>query len=504
MEHILVIDVGTSSLKAMLYTSDGALLFRASQEYESVFGHNNQVEQDPQTWRAALVHSLGKAADYARGKQLPIDGLVVTSQRASVIPVDVNGDPLHHAIMWQDKRSIEQCASLLSELSLADMYHRTGLRVNPYFSVPKMMWLKDKRPDLYGKTHKLLGVQDYVIFLLTGKYVTDTSQACRTMLMNINTFQWDQDMLRVSGISPSLLADIVPPGSMAGKLTPGLASLLGLPAGIPIYIGGGDQQCAALSLGILGPGDAEANTGTGSFVIAYSEKPHFHPDCTTLCSAAAAPGKWIVEAGIFTTGMIHRWFKERFYPDTPDAYETMNTEVEQSPIGANGVMMLPHFEGSAAPYWDPLAKGMFFNITMATRRADLARAVIEGISLEIAHNLSLLQGLGVPVNRVSVAGGLTSLDVFNQIQADAFEKPVLRYDNNEASSLGALMSIGVSMGLYSDHATAFKVIVNSDPKVYSPLESNVRKYKTLLNRKDNLYSALNKSGIYKLFSSSLE
>jgi len=484
----------------MLYATNGDILFRVSQQYESVFGHHNDVEQDTQTWRTSLVYSLEHVAEYARDNAVSIDALVVTSQRASVIPVDSDGNPLYNAVMWQDKRSIGQCEELQKKLSLSDMYYRTGLRVNPYFSLPKMMWLRDTMPEIYGRTHKLIGVQDYVIFLLTRRFVTDHSQACRTMLMNIDKFQWDEDMQAASGIPVSMLPDLVPPGSQAGQLDPGLATVLGLPSGIPVFIGGGDQQCAALSLGVLAPGDFEANTGTGSFVIAYSEKPRFHPECTTLCSAAAEPGKWIVEAGIFTTGLIHRWFKENFYPDVADAYDIMNAEVAESPIGANGVLMPPHFEGSAAPYWNPRAKGMFFNITMATKRSDLARAVIEGIALEIGHNITLLEGLDVSVNRVSIAGGLTSLDVFNQIQADVFGKPVVRYDNNEASSLGALMSACVSMGVYENYSIAFDHIVRSSARVYQPEAAASEKYKLIMNRKKELYRVLHEGNIYSLFS----
>jgi glycerol kinase len=334
--------------------------------------------------------------------------------------------------------------------------------------------------------------------------VTDSTQACRTMLMNINTFAWDEDMLRISGIDRALLADLVPPGTAVGGLTRAMAEQSGLKAGIPIILGGGDQQCAALSLNVLGPGDAEANTGTGSFVIAYSDKPRFHDECKTLCSAAAVPGKWIVEAGIFTTGLIHRWFKEQFYPEGAQSYELMNADAAASPPGAKGLLLVPHFEGSAAPYWNPLARGIFFNLTMATTRSDMARAVIEGIAFEIASDLLLLEGLDVPINSVRVAGGLTSLDLFNQIQANAFGKPVLRYDNTEASSLGALMSACVTLGLYSNHQEAFQTILAGEPRHYLPDDAVTRIYKQILERKDALYEALNGAGIYSMFSQTLE
>ncbi len=290
---------------------------------------------------------------------------------------------------------------------------------------------------------------------------------------------------------------------MAGYLDNRLAAATGLAPGTPVVIGGGDQQCAALALNILRPGYAEANTGTGSFVIAYSDEPRFDENCRTLCSAAAVPGKWIAEAGIFNTGAIHRWFKEQFYPEGEDAYALMNQEAAASPLGANGVMMLTHFEGSAAPYWNPMAKGMFFNLSLGSRRSDFSRAILEGISLEIAHNLSLLENLVGEISVVSVAGGLTSFDLFNRMQADAFAKTVVRYDNNEASSLGALLSAAVTLGIYKDYSEAFHTVTPDEPKRYEPDAVAAEKYRELFRRKDCLYRALEQQQIYELFRSPL-
>jgi xylulokinase/glycerol kinase len=499
MEHILVVDVGTSSLKAMLYDRAGKLLNRASEEYHSEFTGNNYVEQSSFTWKSALLATLKQTGEFLNAKGIGVEAIAVTSQRASVIPVDGAGEPLHNAIMWQDKRSRPQCAQLLRQMGLRDIYRRTGLRVDPYFSAPKMMWLRAERPDIHAAAEKLIGVQDYVVYLLTGLYVTDWTQACRTLLMNINNFSWDKDMLEISGVSASKLPELCSPGSAAGSLDSAMARAAGLAPGIPVIVCGGDQQCAALALNILRPGYAEANTGTGSFVIAYSEAPQFDDECRTLCSAAAVAGKWIAEAGIFNTGSVHRWFKEQFYPEGEAAYALMNQEAAESPVGANGVMMLSHFEGSAAPYWNPLAKGVFFNLSLGTRRSDLVRAILEGIALEIGHNLSLIENLVKNISMVSVAGGLVAFDLFNQIQADAFNKTVIRYDNSEASSLGALMSASVTLGIHRDHAEAFRAVCSSDPIVFQPDEINVAKYRALLQRKNALYQALNQHKVYESF-----
>jgi len=499
MEHILVVDVGTSSLKAMLYDRAGTLLHRASQEYHSEFTANNYVEQDPLTWKNALLASLKQSGEFLKRKGIKIEAIAVTSQRASVIPVNRAGEPLHTAIMWQDKRSRPQCAELLRQASLRDIYRRSGLRVDPYFSAPKMMWLRQERPETYAAAEKLIGVQDYVLYLLTRAYVTDWTQACRTMLMNINSFSWDEELLKASGVALAKLPELLPPGSLAGSLDGAMAKATGLAQGTPVIVCGGDQQCAALALNILRPGYAEANTGTGSFVIAYSEEPQFDDDCRTLCSAAAVPGKWIAEAGIFNTGSVHRWFKEQFYAEGEAAYELMNLEAAESPVGANGVMMLSHFEGSAAPYWNPLAKGVLFNLSLGTRRSDLVRAILEGIALEIGHNLSLIEKLVKNISVVSVAGGLVAFDLFNRIQADAFNKTVIRYDNSEASSLGALMSASVTLGMHRDYAEAFRAMCCGEPIVFEPEAGNVAKYRLLLQRKDALYQALNQQKVYESF-----
>ncbi len=503
MKHILVVDVGTSSLKTMLYNNSGGLLFRSSKEYHSEVLPNNRVEQSALTWKDALLYTFKETGRFIHDKKIDIDGISVTSQRASVIPVNREGEPLHKALMWQDKRSVEQCDQISQHLGLRAMYVRTGLRLNPYFSVPKMMWLKDNEPEIFAQTHKMLGVQDYVIYLLTNEFVTDWSQACRTMLMNISDFQWDEDMLKHTGISVDLLPKLVAPGSIAGSLTKEMAELVGISSGIPVVVAGGDQQCAALALNVLKAGDAEANTGTGSFAIAHSEKPQFDNDCRTLCSASAIPGKWIIEAGIFNSGAIHRWFREQFYPADDNVYDLMNQEAAESPVGSNGLMMLSHFEGSAAPYWNPLAKGMFFNVSLATKRADFTRAILEGITLEIKSNLSLIENLVGEVSMVSVAGGLTSLGLFNQIQSDAFNRTVIRYDNNEASSLGALMSAGVTMGFYTDYEEAFQKISAADPLVYQPDATNNAKYEKLSIRKNELYQSIHQGGVYKLFNEAL-
>lgn len=504
MTHFLTIDVGTMSIRAMVYTSAGELLHISAYEYRASFRPPGLVEQSPSDWRVGLLTVLSGAGSFVTEQRLDLAAIVVTSQRASVIPVDSTGYPLHPAVTWQDKRSMPQVDRLVSELGFENLYRRTGLRPNPYFSVPKMMWFAEAEPEVYRDAAKLIGVQDYVVFLLTGHFVTDWTQAARTMLLGIDDFTWDSEILATAGIPESKLPDLVPPGSLVeGGLRRSIAKSVNLTEGMPVIIGGGDQQCAALALNVIAPGRAEANTGTGSFAIAHADAPVHDPQQRVLCSASAMPGSWITEAGIFNTGAIYRWFRELLGGPTSTCYEELNQAAAESPLGANGVVMLPHFEGSAAPNWNNFAKGIFFNLSIGTSRGDLARAVLEGIALELTENLHLMEELTGQIDTLSVAGGMARSDLFNQIQADAMDRQVVRYQNSEASSLGAVMSAMVALGLAGSYQDAFGALVQGEPAGYQPDPEAHRLYQEVGERRRLLYRALDESGVYTAFAGAL-
>lgn len=498
---ILALDVGTSSMRTIVFSLAGTVLHQTSYEYHTVFPKPSYVEQDPLTWRAAAVETLSGAATYLLKNDCQPVAISVTSQRASMIPMDEEGHTLHNAIMWQDKRTIGVCERLIAECGLENLYRKTGLRSNPLFVLNKIIWLRENEPELFRKARKFVGVQDYVVYQLTGNYVTDWSQASRTMLMDLSTFRWDKDLLALAGITEDKLCDSVPPGSSAGGLSPNFAKLCGLPAGLPVIVSGGDQQNAAIALGVVKTGVAEANTGTGSFVLSFSDKPVFEKDCRVLCQASAIAGNWMAETAIFNTGAIFRWFKEQCCPEllqNPNPYPVMTGWAGESPVGSRGVVMLPHFEGSAAPYWNPKAKGIFFNLGLGSTRGDMIRSIMEGIALEISENLGLMRGIIGPIDQVSVAGGLTRSDLFCSIQADVYKATVLRSKNPEASALGAAINAGVTLGIYESHEMAVRQMLG-DPARFQPNSENSRIYERIALRRNKLYNALNDADVYDAF-----
>ena len=505
--YIITLDIGTSGMLASLYNSVGECFCTSEQEYSTEFIYPSKVEQDPATWAHAAYAVLKKIGEYAQSHQIKIEAIAITSQRASLIAVDETGAVLRKALMWQDKRAIEQCNKLEKTYTTKGLYAKTGLRLSPYAVLPRILWMWEQERSLFDRAKKFIGVQDYVFYVLSGEMKTDWTQAARTMLMDIQTFDWDEDLLKAAHVTREKLCELVAPGTVAGYLQTNVAQHTNLLQGTPILLCGGDQQNAAVGLNVVREGLAEANTGTGSFVIAHTDRPVFDEEARILCSASAIAGKWVAEASVFNSGSIYRWFGKQFYHNieasSDSIYEKMTQEAAKAPAGANGVLMLPHFEGSGAPYWEPEAKGLFFNLSLGSTRGDMARAVLEGIALEIADNLMLLEQKTGVLEQISIAGGMTKSDLFAQIQADAFGVPVSRYENEEATSRGALIIAAVGLGIYDTIEESLKNILKTDTRRFWPDKNNQRIYKILLERKQKLFYALKKERIYPLFMESL-
>jgi sugar (pentulose or hexulose) kinase len=478
-------------MKAMLHDPAGHALHAEQRDNVPRFHGDGRVEQDPAAWQAILPAVLRGCAEAARAGGVQPVCVAVTAQRSSVIAVDAAGVPLHPAIMWQDRRT----AGLAQAMEAANdwAYRRSGVRISPVFSALKMTWLRHHQPGIWDRTHKLLGIQDWILYLATGRFVTDHSLASRTGLLALEDRRWDPDLLALFQVEPRMLCELVPPGSVVGGLTPAMAAASGLAPGLPVVSAGGDQQCAALGMGLFSGERAVANTGTGSYLIGHSDRPVLDPDMHLACNVSALPGAYVVEAAVLTSGTVYRWLREILSGDgaQPLPYQTLDAEAERVPPGAGGIVFLPHFQGSGAPHWDPGARGTFHHLTLGTTRGDLVRAVLEGIALAMQEGLELVEGCCGPARSVSVAGGLTRSSLFNQIQSDTFGRPVLRFAQDEATSLGAWIAGAVATGLEPGYPQAFaRATEGGTASTFRPDPANHEAYQRSRRRSRALYQAL--------------
>lgn len=502
--HIACIDVGTTGARTIIFDRQGEVVAQAYEEYSSIFLTPTWIDHDPYTWIEGAKNTFRRAVKEFSGSAECIAAVAVISQRATFTPVDEQGVPLANAILWQDKRALDQTAAIRDDLGEEEIYRRTGLRLDPYFSLPKLLWVKENRPEIFNKAHKFLTVHDLVIYHLTGAFVTDWTQASRTMLFNIEKLAWDTELCEHFGIDPDKFPAAVRPGTVVGELTPAVQRELEINCSIPVVAVGGDQQAAAVGLGVVAPEQMCVNTGTGSFILAHAEQPVFDPERRIVCTASST-GRWLLEAGIFTTGSVYRWFRDNFAMVEKqtasaldiDAYEVLNSEVKNARPGSGGILWMPHFAGSAAPYWDPDAMGVIFGLSVGHRRAEVIRALLEGLAMEINKNIEIIESLEGEIGEIRVSGGATRSTTFNQIQADVYGKTVRRGISEQSSALGAMILASVAVGLDDDLESATGRLVRLDPhNERHPDERAHAVYAEVAGLHHELYEALQSAGIY--------
>jgi glycerol kinase len=488
----LTIDIGSSSMRATLHDRNGTVLHKCRRNTVPDYKSGGvRVELDANVFTDKLLSLLKEAAAFCHQEHISILALSVTSQRSSVVPVNNQGEPLSPFIMWHDKRTLAICRELKPYEDF--VYEMTGLRVSPVFSAVKMTWIRREQPDVYRETAKMLGIHDLALYTLCGRFVTDHSLASNTNLLNLKTRKWDQELLDIFSVDRSHLCDLVPAGSICGRTTRELQRRTGIKEDTPIVTAGGDQQCAALGLGVTSVGKLKCTTGTGSYLIAHVDSPVIDDKKRFLCKIGSIPGSYNLEAGMLTTGTVYRWFLEQFYGRTSgDAQiEEVNQEVLSSPPGANGTLMLPYFEGSGAPYWNPKDTGIFYGLKLSTKRADMARAVLEGIVLGMEENVRLFKERLGSISQICISGGMTKFDAYNQLQADIYGSEVALYANRESTSLGAWISAAVACGLYGSHEEAFrKVQPEGSEKIFSPVSEMHHFYAGINQRRYRLYQAM--------------
>ncbi|MHA1781373.1 MAG: xylulokinase [Candidatus Thorarchaeota archaeon] len=494
---IIAIDVGTSGVRAMLFDATGAVLSKAYEEFDSIFPSPSWVEQEAPNWWTTTCKVLTRVIKSGPYDPADIAGVSVTNQRETVVPIDESGQPLRRAIVWQDRRTVAECDWIRTALTPEEIYNITGLTIDPYFTAPKILWIKAHEPDLFKATHKFLLVHDFVIFKLTGRAVTDYSNASRTMLFDIAQAQWSDKILDEFGIPREKLPELVKSGTVVGEVSPAASELTGLAAGTPVVAGGGDQQCAALGVGVVREGMTKATTGTGTFMLTYSNSPRLDPERRLLCSRHVVDGAFVVEASMFTTGSALRWFRDNLGVEERataekhgiDPYEVLAREADSIPPGSEGVIHIPHFVGAGAPYWNPHARGVFAGLALGHTRPHLVRAILEGVSYELRTNLEVVRSLGLEVSEMRVTGGAARSEIWMQIQADVLGVPVIRTQIEEATALGAAILASVGVGIFKSMNDAAEEMIRTRPPLV-PTPENRAIYDTGFERYRRVYAGI--------------
>lgn len=449
---LLILDEGTTSTRAMLYTQSGDLFDVSQAELTQYYPAPGWVEHDAEEiWQKTLTCARVMVA--RAGGADHIAALGITNQRETVVAWDRrSGQPVGRAIVWQDHRTEEACLALREAGREPEIRAKTGLMLDPYFSASKMRWLLDNRPEATALgSHLALGtVESWLVWKLTGGlHISDASNASRTMLLTLTGKSWDDDLLEIFGIARHLLPEIVDNSGHFGDTLP---ALLGAP--IPICGLCGDQQAATIGQGCLAPGQVKATLGTGAFVLANtgSEVPKSHNRLlATILAQESGKRTYALEGSVFVAGNLLKWLRDQL---GIIGIAAESESLAKSVPDNGGVCIVPAFSGLGAPYWRSDVRGIISGLSHGTGRAHIARAALEAMAHQL-HDLKHAFGEdGVRWELLHIDGGMSANDWLAQDLADILDLRVERPQNIETTSLGVAMLTSVGCGMRASLAEA--------------------------------------------------
>ncbi len=447
MDALLALDQGTSSSRAMVFGRDGRLLAAAQRELTQHFPQPGWVEHDAnEIWEGQLAC----AREVVAKAGVKVAAIGITNQRETVVLWDrKTGEPLHKALVWQDRRTAAFCETLKQQGWEPRVRELTGLVLDPYFSATKLRWLLDHVDGARARAERgelAFGTVDsWLLWQLTGGQVhaTDASNASRTLLYDIHRGDWSDELLALFGIPRALLPEVRPSTGPFGRSEA---------FGVPIAGMAGDQQAALFGQAALQPGQAKNTYGTGCFLLMHTgEQPHASTQglLTTRAAQTGAQPQYALEGSVFVGGAVVQWLRDGLRAIGGSG------EVEalaQTVPDAGGVMFVPAFAGLGAPYWRPDARGALLGLTRGTTQGHIARAALESIAFQSAAVLAAMNAEVGPAGRLAelrVDGGASANDLLMQFQADLLGIPVLRPRVIETTALGAALLAGLGAGLYA-------------------------------------------------------
>ena len=477
------LDIGTTGCKLTVFGENGERLGKAYREYPSD-RNASRHEIDFCAVRESVSAVIREMAE----RHPDIRAVGVTSFGEAFVMTDAAGEPLHRAMLYTDPRGAEECAELAGRIGAERMTRITGLAPYPMYSVSKMMWIRRRHPEIYAKAARIMLVQDYFVWLLTGMRQIDYSLASRTMAFDIGSLAWSAEIFEAAGIDVSLMSRPVPTGTPAGKVTAEAARRTGLSPDCEIVTVAHDQVAAAVGAGAFDGSVAVDGAGTTECLTpVYDSLPDIGVMSRGFYSVVpyAVPGKYVAYAFNYTGGALIQWCMRTF--GRGETYDSM--EAAYGKDEPTGLLVLPHFSGAATPYMDIGSKGAVLGLTMDTDPATFYRACMEGVAYEMLVNCEALAGSGVRFRKLHATGGGAKSRVWMQMKADVLNLPITALETADAGTVGSAMLTGVATGQYRDLRDAAARMVR-EAETYYPREEIHRKYMEIYERYKKVYLAV--------------
>lgn len=479
MEFLIGVDIGTSGTKTVLFDTAGETLASCTEEYPMYQPKIGWAEQDPRHWWDAVCSSIRKTIKKSGIDPGGIRGVGLSGQMHGLVLLDENGEVLRNSIIWCDQRTGQECGEITEKVGAKRLLEITANPALTGFTASKLLWVRNNEPDIYKKIKKVLLPKDYIRFMLTDEFATEVSDAGGMQFLDIGKRMWSDEVLEKLEVEKQWLAKVYESCEATGRVTSKAAKLTGLPEGVIVAGGAGDQAAGAVGNGIVKKGVVSSTIGTSGVVFAHMDNMEIDMGGRVHTFCHAVPGCWHVMGVTQGAGLSLKWFRDNFCIEEKrvgelmglDPYVLMDKEAEKVNPGAEGVVYLPYLMGERTPHLDPDARGVFFGLSAAHTKAHMIRAVMEGVAYSLRDCLGIIRGMGISETEVRASGGGGRSRLWRQMQADMFKAPVTTVNSGEGPALGVAILAGVASGIYKDVRSACEDIITVGETIDPDLET---------------------------------
>ncbi len=489
MDTLIAYDLGTGGNKASLYDAEGRLLAAEFAPYSTEYPQAGWHEQRPEDWWQSVVESTRRLLATGAADPGSIRALAISGHSLGCVPLDTQGQLLRQSTpIWSDSRPAAQAAEFFKSVEPGPWYRTTGNGFpTPHYTIFKILWYRDHEPEMFERIDKVIGTKDYVNYRLTGRVATDPSYASGCGVYDLLAAAYSDDLLKAAGLPRDLLPEIVPSTEVLGSLTAEAAEALGLPQGVQVACGGVDNSCMALGAKCFREGRTYASLGSSMWIASSSATPLLEEQSRPYVFAHVLPGMFASALAIFSGGTSLRWVRDQLCgnlvdqakQEGRDPYDVMTELAGTSPVGSNKLLFNPSLAGGSSLDASPAIRGAFMGLDLGHTQADVVRATLEGIALNLRIVLDELRRLGEVGREMVVVGGGSRSPLWRQILADALEVDIVKTNvGQEAGALGAAALAAVAAGLWNDFDRIDQA--HTVESVTQPNPDNANTYQELL------------------------
>lgn len=497
MAYFIGIDIGTGGAKALLIDESGNILYKSFREYPLYNPYPLWSEQDPLDWWDAVISLMREIVDRSLIDPQDIKAIGLSGQMHSIVLLDREFNTIRPAILWSDQRTEKECAYIMNKLGREKVMDLISNPVLPGFTLGKILWIRDNEPENYKKIYKILLPKDYIRFKMTGSLNMEITDAAGTAYFSVKEGRWSFDILKALDIPKDFFPSICKSYEVCGTTTKEFEEITGIKEGTMVVGGGADNACGAIGAGIIKEGIILSSIGTSGVILAPIYKHRYDPEGRIHTFNHAVNGMWYLMGVELSAGMSLKWYREvngiietaisPFIRRNP--YDVLTDEAGWSPTGSRGVIFLPYLSGERTPHKDPFARGVFFGLSLSTKREDLIRAVMEGVTFGLMDSVTIMKGLDVKIDEIRAIGGGAKSLLWRKIQANVFGREVKVMEKDEGPAYGAAILSAVGAGIFKNIEEGVEALVKVKEVVEPDIE-DVEKYKDYYSLYKKLYPLL--------------